>query len=118
MSKEQLKTMILNITEKQEGEYSWEEIAEGLYNLLDDIDTSSDVFKPEMNNFYKYVMKKQGEKNKYAYSPNGYKLIFNVKRVEKQELDVENVRKIVKEMQNCYEHDIDGSCFKNKAHES
>ena len=68
-----------NIVDKQDGEYSWEEIAKGLWMLLDDIDTASDMFKPEQNGFYKYTMKKCQERGKYGHSPDGYKLLFNVK---------------------------------------
>ena len=46
-----------------------------LYMLLDDIDTASDMFKPPMNNFYRYVMKKVEEARKYIIS-DGYKLYY------------------------------------------
>lgn len=56
---------------------SFREMAEKLWCLLDDIDTASDMFKPQDEKsamaFYKYVMKKQEERHKYLKS-DGYKL--------------------------------------------
>lgn len=50
----------------------YKESAEKLWQLLDDVDTASDMFKPSENNginsyinFYNYVMKKQAERWKY-----------------------------------------------------
>ncbi len=68
--------MTMNANKKQDGEYSWEEIAKNLWCLLDDIDTASDMFKPVKNNFYKYSMKKCEARHKYGYS-DGYTLKFN-----------------------------------------
>ena len=65
--------------------FNWEEIARHLWTLLDDIDTASDMFKPPQNGFYKYVMKKSQERSLYGYSPDGYKLIFNVKEWKERE---------------------------------
>jgi hypothetical protein len=52
-------------------------ISESLWILLDDIDTASDVFKPDnlesYKAFYDYAMKKQGERHKYLIS-DGYNL--------------------------------------------
>ena len=42
----------------------WKDIAYVLWALLDDIDTASDMFKPTMNNFYKYAMSKVEERFK------------------------------------------------------
>lgn len=70
--------METNIVEKQDGKYSWEEIAKGLWQLLDDIDTASDMFKPKQTGFYRYVMRKAEERGKYGYSPDGYELKFNI----------------------------------------
>jgi len=44
-----------------------------LFQIIDDIDTASDMFKPPMNSFYKYVMKKVKEAQKYIVS-DGYDL--------------------------------------------
>lgn len=56
---------------------NFREIAEKLWNLLDDIDTASDIFKPQNEKsamaFYKYVMSKQTERHKYLKS-DGYRL--------------------------------------------
>lgn len=58
--------LTIGATEK---EYRY--IAEELWQLLDDIDTASDIFKPSENNgiesyknFYKYVMEKHAERFK------------------------------------------------------
>ena len=51
------------------------EIAEKLWDLLDDIDTASDMFKPEKTPFYDHIMKKVYERKKYLISPDGQKLI-------------------------------------------
>lgn len=54
-------------------EEEWKAKAEALWALLDDIDTASDMFKPEQTNFYKYVMRKCEERSKHMVS-DGYKL--------------------------------------------
>lgn len=59
--------------DKDMSEQKWKEIAEQLWTLLDDIDTASDMFKPEMNNFYKYTMRKVEARFKLIGS-DGYKL--------------------------------------------
>ena len=59
--------------DKSMTEEKWKKIAEDLWSLLDDIDTASDMFKPEMNNFYKYTMNKAGKRFKLIAS-DGYKL--------------------------------------------
>jgi len=53
----------------------WKAIAMKLWKLLDDIDTASDMFKPQKNNFYEYVIKKSMERHKFIKS-NGYNLIL------------------------------------------
>jgi len=59
---------------------SFREMAEKLWDLLDDIDTASDMFKPQDEKsamaFYKYAMLKQAERHKYLKS-DGYKLYTN-----------------------------------------
>jgi len=54
------------------------EVAEILWCLLDDIDTAGDIFKPELNAYFKYVAKKHAERFKYI-SSDGYKLIWPTK---------------------------------------
>ncbi len=53
------------------------EIAEKLWDILDDIDSASDMFKPNDEKsykaFYDYTMNKQEERHKYMRS-DGYKL--------------------------------------------
>ena len=48
----------LNHTDDKMTIGKWKYIAEELWKLLDDIDTASDMFKPEKNNFYEYSMNK------------------------------------------------------------
>ena len=59
---------------------SFREMAEKLWDLLDDIDTASDMFKPSDEKsamaFYRYAMSKQAERHKYLKS-DGYKLYTN-----------------------------------------
>jgi len=57
-----------------------EEVVEGsvlakLYQIIDDIDTALDMFKPELSNFEKYVIAKIKEKDLLVVS-DGYKLYF------------------------------------------
>jgi hypothetical protein len=47
--------------------------AKGLAEIIDDISTAFDMFKPEMKNFEKYVSKKIEEANKY-FTSDGYEL--------------------------------------------
>ena len=58
-------------------EINFREIAEKLWSLLDDIDTASDIFKPQNEEsamaFYNNAMKKVAERFKYLDS-DGYKL--------------------------------------------
>lgn len=56
---------------------SWEEIATFLWALLDDIDTASDIFKPEKTGFYNYVINKSMARWEVGTS-DGYSLVFNV----------------------------------------
>ncbi len=69
--------IIIMIKEKSLKE---KEIAIKLWDLLDDIDTASDIFKPSRTNginsyhqFYEYVMKKSEERHKFMKS-DGYEL--------------------------------------------
>ena len=49
---------------KEEGK----SIEERLWQLLDDIDTAGDMFKPEVTEYFKYVVKKSEERHKYLIS--------------------------------------------------
>jgi hypothetical protein len=51
----------------------WKSVAEKLWGLLDDIDTASDMFKPEMQAYEKYVCAKAEERHKLL-SSDGYTL--------------------------------------------
>jgi hypothetical protein len=55
-----------------------------LWGILDDIDTASDVFKPEQTNFYKYIMEKLKERFKYI-TTDGYELYHKKELTSAQE---------------------------------
>lgn len=44
-----------------------------LFKIIDDIDTASDFFKPELNNYERYVDRKCREAHDIIYT-DGYKL--------------------------------------------
>jgi hypothetical protein len=56
------------------------EIEKALWDLLDDIDTAGDMFKPEITPYFKYVNDKADERHKYLRS-DGYNL-FDIKQNE------------------------------------
>ena len=62
---------------KECGQLELSEIVEGLFGLLDDIDTASDIYKPQdeesYKRFYQYAMKKAEDRGKYLTS-DGYNL--------------------------------------------
>ena len=71
----------LTMVSKSEREYAKETLAElkefreegksieeRLWQLLDDIDTAGDMFKPEVTEYFKYVVKKSEERHKYLIS--------------------------------------------------
>jgi hypothetical protein len=66
-----------NYDEKFKGltEVAPDTIEAQLYQIIDDIDTSLDMFKPEMKNFEKYVSKKIKEAHRLIVS-DGYKLYY------------------------------------------
>ena len=45
-----------------------------LWSLLDDISTAGDIFKPEINPYFKYVNKKCELRSEVAESLDGYTL--------------------------------------------
>ena len=49
-----------------------------LYQIIDDIDTASDMFKPEISGYERYVFRKVKEARKYITS-DGYKLYYQKK---------------------------------------
>ena len=56
-----------------------------LWDLLDDIDTASDRFKPSLDSaFVRYVLGKADERNKYLVS-DGYEL-FELREAEGKDL--------------------------------
>lgn len=71
----------LYIDDKDVTNEDWRSIAHILWELLDDIDTASDMFKPEMNTFYKYTMKKVGLRFNQIGS-DGYELFVLRDRME------------------------------------
>ena len=50
-----------------------DEMAEALWQMLDDIDTYSDMFKTDYEGFYRATMKKVAERHKIMHS-DGFKL--------------------------------------------
>lgn len=52
---------------------SWEYIANALYRILEDINTS-DMCKEDLRGFQNVVMRLQAKKNAYLFSPDGYSL--------------------------------------------
>ena len=56
----------------------YKEIAEALWQIIDDIDKLSDIIKPSTEKgykaFYEAVMKKQQKRHKYLTSYDGYTL--------------------------------------------
>ena len=49
-------------------------IEQALWELLDDIDTAFDIFKPEMRDFERHVLARCQERCKYLHSKDGYSL--------------------------------------------
>lgn len=54
---------------------TWEQIALALYQILDDIDTASDIAKEDLKLFQGMVMRLQAKKNEFLYSPDGYNVV-------------------------------------------
>jgi len=75
-------------------EIDWQNKAEALWRLLDDIDTASDMFKPHdeksYKSFYHYAMMKCTERGKYMISLDGYTLTAG--ETEKYEYDVKTAK--------------------------
>jgi hypothetical protein len=81
------------------------EKAEKLWQLLDDIDTASDIFKPRdeasYKAFYNYTMRKCEERGKYLHSLDGYTL--EAPEVTKYNLTVEENFKKMRDFTNSEE---------------
>lgn len=71
-----------------------ESIEAKLYNLIDDIDTFSDLFKPENNSYHKSIQRKIKEAHKYIVS-DGYKLYYKPKKVKRQKKVLKFIKDIV-----------------------
>jgi len=67
---DEIESKLLSIFEGK----SWEYIAKALYQILDDIDTTDDMCKENVEAFRNIVMKLQAKKNEFLYSPDGYDL--------------------------------------------
>ena len=52
---------------------TYKKIAIKLWDLLDDIDTAEDIYKPEITSFYNCIHKHQSKRFQYMGS-DGYKL--------------------------------------------
>lgn len=75
----------------------WEKVAKKLWGLLDAIDTASDIFKPEKNNFYKYVMEKANKRFDLITS-DGYTLFpVNQESTEEEKLITVEITKAIRE---------------------
>lgn len=59
----------------------WKSIAVQLWKLLDDVDTAGDIFKPPINNFFKYVTKKSIERHKFL-TTDGYDIFLTQKGID------------------------------------
>lgn len=59
---------------------NFQSIAEKLWQLLDNISTASDMYKPRDEKsykaFYRYAMKMCEKRGKYLYSPDGMTLVL------------------------------------------
>lgn len=58
----------------------WKKIAFELWKLLDDVDTAGDIFKPPINNFFKYVTRKSEERHKFL-TTDGYDIFLTQKGI-------------------------------------
>lgn len=58
----------------------WEAMARDLWQILDDVDTLIDVFKPEMTGYVKSVDKHVRRRNEYMHSADGYNLLVTRQR--------------------------------------
>jgi len=64
-------------------EMSWEEIAHKLWDLLDNISTCGDIYKPDQTGYFKAVSKQCGLRSQYLTS-DGYNLFPVVKIKDKE----------------------------------
>lgn len=68
----------------------WRHVAEKLWGIIDDIDAYSDVTKGNYNAFYSMVMKRQADRAKWMFSPDGYSLVPGPAAIETIEDDEES----------------------------
>jgi len=72
---------IFDTSEKDPSKVEWEKIARGLYEIIDDISTSFDHYKPNQYNLdnclhcLRYISIKCKESGKFMYSDDGYSLL-------------------------------------------
>ena len=64
----------------------WQNIAIELWDILDDIDTSLDMFKPQMENFERYVVRKVGTRFQWLTS-DGYRVFPTAEKFGKPCMD-------------------------------
>ncbi len=62
------------LSEKPATLEEWKAKAEALWILLDDIDTAGDMYKPEINGYFKYINKKIAKRFRHMQS-DGYEII-------------------------------------------
>lgn len=93
-------------TQVQTSEVVWKYIAERLWSLLDDVDTAGDMFKPPINNFFKYVIGKAEKRHKYLHS-DGYSLVLTKELLDSVSSEMSNDREqpITQETVNCLTHE-------------
>lgn len=72
LQRQQLTERILQVKEGKQ--MTWEQIANALYQILDDIDTCDDACKENAESFRSNVMRLQAKKNRYMCSPDGFDL--------------------------------------------
>lgn len=65
-----LKTKPVEVDEKS--------IEAKLYQIIDDIDTASDIYKSNYEGFAKYCQKKIKEAHQYIHSPDGFRLVYTI----------------------------------------
>jgi rubrerythrin len=73
--RDKLRKKINGLIEELQAEPTAEEVERVavLWKLLDDIDTAGDMFKPEINDYFRYINHKANERHKYLIS-DGYTL--------------------------------------------
>lgn len=86
VSRNNLEEVLCSI--KEQKQMTWEQVAHALYQILDDIDTASDICKENTEAFQNMVMKLQAKRNELMASYDGYtvepvvQILERYKRIE------------------------------------